>query len=126
MTLYTSSAKQNVNAMSITRLRKKLWMRTTVCAQKRKSSQSTSVTEMEARIEADIEKAKADYKSAYEDGDADRIIDAQDRMLKASTPDIKAGGDEDTGGTGKLRGASANYTTAGQQGCRVGRPKQLV
>jgi hypothetical protein len=44
---------------------------------------------MEARIEADIEKAKADYKSAYEDGDADRIIDAQDRMLKASTQTSK-------------------------------------
>lgn len=50
---------------------------------------ATSVTEMEARIEADIEKAKADYKSAYEDGDADRIIDAQDRMLKASTQTSK-------------------------------------
>lgn len=54
-----------------------------------KDLSSTSVSEMEARIEADIEKAKADYKSAYEDGDADRIIDAQDRMLKASSQTSK-------------------------------------
>ena len=54
-----------------------------------KEFSSTSVSEMEARIEADIEKAKADYKSAYEDGDADRIIEAQDRMLKASSQTSK-------------------------------------
>ena len=54
-----------------------------------KDLSSTSVSEMEARIEADIEKAKADYKSAYEDGDADRIIEAQDRMLKASSQTSK-------------------------------------
>ena len=44
---------------------------------------------MEARIEADIEKAKADYRLPYEDGDADRIIEAQDRMLKASSQTSK-------------------------------------
>jgi len=46
---------------------------------------TTSVTEMEARITADIEKAKTDYRKAYEDGDADKIIEAQERMIKASS-----------------------------------------
>lgn len=46
---------------------------------------TTSVTEMEARISADIEKAKTDYRKAYEDGDADKIIEAQERMIKASS-----------------------------------------
>jgi len=50
---------------------------------------NTSVTEMEARINADIEKAKSDYKKAYEDGDADKIIEAQDRMIKAASQNTK-------------------------------------
>lgn len=50
---------------------------------------NTSVTEMEARINADIEKAKGDYKKAYEDGDADKIIEAQDRMIKAASQTSK-------------------------------------
>lgn len=50
---------------------------------------STSVTEMEARIESDIEKAKSDYRKAYEDGDADKIIEAQDRMIKAASQNAK-------------------------------------
>ena len=50
---------------------------------------STSVNEMEARIESDIEKAKSDYRKAYEDGDADKIIEAQDRMIKAASQNAK-------------------------------------
>jgi hypothetical protein len=50
---------------------------------------STSVSEMEARIESDIEKAKSDYRKAYEDGDADKIIEAQDRMIKAASQNAK-------------------------------------
>jgi hypothetical protein len=50
---------------------------------------STSVNEMEARIEADIEKAKSDYRKAYDDGDADKIIEAQDRMMKAASQNAK-------------------------------------
>lgn len=51
-------------------------------------SESTA-TEMEARISSDLEKAKADYKKAYDEGDADAILDAQDRMLKANTQSQK-------------------------------------
>jgi len=46
---------------------------------------TSSVTEMEARIEADMEKAKADYKKAYEEGDSDRLVEAQERMFKATS-----------------------------------------
>lgn len=51
-------------------------------------SESTA-TEMEARISSDLEKAKADYKKAYDEGDADAILDAQDRMFKANTQSQK-------------------------------------
>lgn len=46
---------------------------------------SSSVTEMEARIEADIAQAKADYKKAYEEGNSDELVAAQERMFKATS-----------------------------------------
>jgi hypothetical protein len=50
---------------------------------------STSVEEMEARINADVDAAKLDFKKAYEDGDADKMVEAQDRMLKANAQTSK-------------------------------------
>lgn len=50
---------------------------------------STSVEEMEARINADVDAAKVDFKKAYEDGDADKLVAAQDRMLKANAQTSK-------------------------------------
>ena len=50
---------------------------------------STSVEEMEARINADVDAAKIDFKKAYEDGDADKMVEAQDRMLKANAQTSK-------------------------------------
>ena len=41
--------------------------------------------EMEARIKSEIESATSAYKSAYEEGDADKIVEAQTRMIDAST-----------------------------------------
>lgn len=46
---------------------------------------TSSVSEMEARIEADIQKAKADYKKAYEEGNSDELVEAQERMFKATS-----------------------------------------
>ena len=46
---------------------------------------SSSVSEMEARIEADIQKAKADYKKAYEEGNSEELVEAQERMFKATS-----------------------------------------
>jgi hypothetical protein len=41
--------------------------------------------EMEARIKSEIESATSAYKSAYEEGDADKIVEAQTRMIDAAT-----------------------------------------
>ena len=49
---------------------------------------------MEARIEADMEKAKADYKKAYEEGDSDRLVEAQERMFKATSKTGELDSDE--------------------------------
>ena len=53
--------------------------------QQSKSFSSISATEMESRINADIANAKAEYKQAYEDGDADKIVEAQEKMVKAAS-----------------------------------------
>jgi hypothetical protein len=42
-------------------------------------------TEMEGRIKSDIDSAKIAYKQAYEEGDADKIIEAQQKMIDASS-----------------------------------------
>lgn len=57
--------------------------------QKAQEFSSTSVEEMEARITADVDAAKLDFKKAYEDGDADKMVEAQDRMLKANAQTSK-------------------------------------
>jgi hypothetical protein len=53
--------------------------------QQSKSFSSISANEMENRINADIENAKTEYKKAYEDGDADKIVEAQEKMVKAAS-----------------------------------------
>jgi len=40
--------------------------------------------EMEGRINSEMESAKQAYKSAYEEGDADKILDAQTKMMEAT------------------------------------------
>ena len=57
--------------------------------QSAKQYSESTAEEMEARIASDLEKAKADYKKAYDEGDADAILDAQDRMLKANSLNSK-------------------------------------
>ena len=42
-------------------------------------------TEMESRIESDIKNAETAYKSAYEEGDAEKIVEAQRKMIDAAT-----------------------------------------
>jgi len=63
---------------------------------------STSVNEMEARINTDLDSAKADFRKAYEDGDADKITEAQDKMIKASQQTSKLE-------SMRTRAASDNY-----------------
>ena len=41
--------------------------------------------EMEGRIKSEIEAAKLDYKKAYEEGDADKIMEAQTKMIDVAT-----------------------------------------
>lgn len=53
--------------------------------QQSKNFSSISATEMESRINADIANAKTEYKKAYEDGDADKIVEAQEKMVKAAS-----------------------------------------
>ena len=53
--------------------------------QQSKSFSSISANEMEHRINADIENAKTAYKKAYEEGDADKIVEAQEKMVKAAS-----------------------------------------
>ena len=50
-----------------------------------KDFSSVSAKEMEDRINAEIAQAKADYRKAYEDGDADKLVDAQERMVKSAS-----------------------------------------
>ena len=41
--------------------------------------------EMEGRIKSELDSAKVEYKKAYEEGDADKIMEAQQKMIDAST-----------------------------------------
>ena len=50
-----------------------------------KEFSNTSVSEMEARITSDIDKATSDFKKAYEEGDADKIMEAQTKMIDVAT-----------------------------------------
>jgi hypothetical protein len=47
-------------------------------------SQGSMVAQAKARLEAQISQAKADYKDAYEVGDADKIIEAQEKLTRLS------------------------------------------
>ena len=47
--------------------------------------------EFSQRVDSQIAKAKADYKTAYEGGDADAIIEAQQRLIDATTAKQKVG-----------------------------------
>ena len=53
--------------------------------QQSKSFSSISANEMEHRINADIENAKTAYKKAYEEGDADKIVEDQEKMVNAAS-----------------------------------------
>jgi hypothetical protein len=50
-----------------------------------KEFSNTSVSEMEARITSDIDKATSDFKKAYEEGEADKLVEAQKRLIQASS-----------------------------------------
>lgn len=56
---------------------------------KAKEFSASSAEEMEGRVNAELEQAKAAYRKAYEEGDADNILDAQDRMMKANAQTIR-------------------------------------
>jgi len=49
-----------------------------------KQYSESSAEEMEARLNTELEQAKSAYRKAYEEGDADAILEAQDRMFKAN------------------------------------------
>lgn len=46
--------------------------------------QSATVAQAKARLETELDTAKRDYKNAYEAGDSDALLDAQQRMIRAS------------------------------------------
>jgi hypothetical protein len=41
------------------------------------------LSEMKSRADSDMEKAKIDYKSAYESGDPDKLVDAQEALTRS-------------------------------------------
>tara|TARA_Y100000401_G_scaffold4905_2_gene3419 strand:+ start:174 stop:1034 length:861 start_codon:yes stop_codon:yes gene_type:complete len=45
--------------------------------------------EMEGRLKSEIESANKEFKKAYEEGDADKIMEAQQKMIEASTQKTK-------------------------------------
>ena len=50
-----------------------------------KEFSASHAEQMEGRVTAELEQAKQAYRKAYEEGDADSILEAQDRMMKANT-----------------------------------------
>ena len=54
-----------------------------------KQYSASNAEEMEGRVNAELEQAKAAYRKAYEEGDADSILDAQDRMMKANAQTVR-------------------------------------
>ncbi len=46
--------------------------------------QTATVAQAKARLETELEAAKRDYKNAYEAGDPDALLDAQQRMIRTS------------------------------------------
>lgn len=46
--------------------------------------QTATVAQAKARLETELETAKRDYKQAYEAGDSDALLDAQQRMIRSS------------------------------------------
>ena len=54
-----------------------------------KTVSASNAEEMEGRVNAELEQAKAAYRRAYEEGDADSILEAQDRMMKANAQNVR-------------------------------------
>ena len=42
------------------------------------------IDQAKGRVGAELERAKSDYKEAYESGDPDKLIEAQRKIIKAS------------------------------------------
>ena len=56
---------------------------------KAKEFSASNAEEMEGRVNAELEQAKAVYRKAHEEGDVDNILDAQDRMMKANAQNLR-------------------------------------
>lgn len=56
---------------------------------KAKQFSASSAEEMEGRVNAELEQAKAAYRKAHEEGDTDSILDAQDRMMKVNAQNMR-------------------------------------
>lgn len=54
-----------------------------------KEFSASHAEQMEGRVTAELEQAKQAYRKAYEEGDADSILEAQDRMMKANTQTMR-------------------------------------
>ena len=51
--------------------------------------ENTLVEQAKGRLEAQLQQAKADYKQAYETGDADKLVDAQEQLTAIQTEKIR-------------------------------------
>ena len=51
--------------------------------------ESTLVEQAKGRLEAQLQQAKADYKQAYETGDPDKLVDAQEQLTALQTEKIR-------------------------------------
>lgn len=47
--------------------------------------ESVLITQAKARVTSELDRAKAEYKQAYESGDADAVLEAQSRLIKLQT-----------------------------------------
>ena len=47
--------------------------------------ESVLITQAKARVTSELDRAKAEYKSAYESGDADAVLEAQAKLIKLQT-----------------------------------------
>jgi len=71
---------------------KKVSEQNNLLSERYSSGQKTVIDSTKARFTSEMEKAKADYRSAYEAGDTDAVIDAQQRMIKAQSDLSRAEG----------------------------------
>ena len=51
--------------------------------------ENTLVEQAKGRLEAQLQQAKADYKQAYETGDPDKLVDAQEQLTAIQTEKIR-------------------------------------